>query len=50
MTARCRVTRGAFHQLALMAGERTHGVSWHVMTDKADAGDVLNRNCFLSPG
>ncbi|MEU3337918.1 amino acid adenylation domain-containing protein [Streptomyces sp. NPDC006668] len=26
---------------ALLEGEREHGVTWHVMTEKADAGDVL---------
>ncbi len=35
---------------ALMAGERTHGVSWHVMTDKADAGDVLKQKLFPVAG
>ncbi len=26
---------------ALMAGEQQHGITWHVMTDEVDAGDVL---------
>ncbi len=26
---------------ALMAGERTHGVTWHLMTEQLDAGDIL---------
>ncbi len=26
---------------ALMAGERAHGVTWHLMTEQLDAGDIL---------
>lgn len=28
---------------AILHGEREHGVTWHVMTDVADAGDVLKQ-------
>ncbi|MEV8517152.1 amino acid adenylation domain-containing protein [Dactylosporangium sp. NPDC051484] len=28
---------------ALLAGEREHGVTWHLMTDVADAGDILGQ-------
>lgn len=28
---------------ALMAGEATHGVTWHCMTDKVDAGDIVEQ-------
>ena len=28
---------------ALLAGEREHGVTWHLMTDAVDCGDVLAR-------
>ena len=28
---------------ALMNGERTHGISWHLMTDIVDAGDILKQ-------
>lgn len=31
---------------ALIGGETSHGVSWHVMTDKADAGDILQQETF----
>jgi len=31
---------------ALIGGETVHGVSWHVMTDKADAGDILLQETF----
>ena len=35
---------------ALLAGETGHGVSWHAMTDRVDAGDVLARELFdISP-
>ncbi len=28
---------------ALMNGETSHGISWHVITDVVDAGDILNQ-------
>jgi amino acid adenylation domain-containing protein/non-ribosomal peptide synthase protein (TIGR01720 family) len=28
---------------ALMAGERTHAVTWHLMTEQVDAGDILQQ-------
>jgi len=31
---------------ALMNGERSHGVTWHVMTDVIDAGDILKQSVF----
>ncbi len=36
---------------ALINQETTHGVSWHVMLDKADAGDILKQHLFdIAPG
>ena len=32
---------------ALMAGETTHGITWHVMTDHIDAGDIVKQVTFL---
>lgn len=34
---------------ALHNGERTHGVSWHVMVEKVDAGDLLAQVTFPIP-
>jgi amino acid adenylation domain-containing protein/non-ribosomal peptide synthase protein (TIGR01720 family) len=35
---------------ALMAGEQRHAVSWHVMSDRVDAGDILAQEFFdISP-
>ncbi|MFD6226123.1 amino acid adenylation domain-containing protein [Streptomyces sp. NPDC060232] len=31
---------------ALLAGERRHGITWHVMTEGADEGDVLVQRSF----
>jgi natural product biosynthesis luciferase-like monooxygenase protein len=31
---------------AIMRGERTHGVTWHVMTERADAGRILAERRF----
>jgi methionyl-tRNA formyltransferase len=31
---------------ALKNGERTHGITWHVMTEKVDAGDILKQVTF----
>ncbi|MGB3512064.1 MAG: formyltransferase family protein [Microcoleaceae cyanobacterium] len=28
---------------ALMQGEKTHGITWHLMTDRVDAGDILKQ-------
>ncbi|GHC40266.1 amino acid adenylation domain-containing protein [Streptomyces cinnamoneus] len=36
---------------ALLQGEAVHGVSWHVMTEEADSGDVLaSREVPVAPG
>jgi len=35
---------------ALIRGEMSHGVSWHVMTEKADAGDILQQETFPIAG
>ncbi len=34
---------------ALKNGERSHGVSWHIMTDTVDAGDLLKQRVFDVP-
>ena len=31
---------------ALINGETEHGVTWHVLTEKADAGDILSQRIF----
>ena len=31
---------------ALMAQEKTHGVTWHEMTDRVDAGRIVRQACF----
>ncbi|HLK61215.1 MAG TPA: formyltransferase family protein, partial [Chthonomonadaceae bacterium] len=31
---------------AIMNREKTHGVTWHVMTDRVDAGDILAQPIF----
>ena len=31
---------------ALLSGERTHGITWHVMTDVVDGGDILKQRTF----
>ncbi len=36
---------------AMLAGERRHGITWHLMTDKVDEGDILVQRRFdLSEG
>ena len=36
---------------ALANGEPTHGITWHVMTEKVDAGDLLQQVVFpVAPG
>jgi natural product biosynthesis luciferase-like monooxygenase protein len=36
---------------ALLGGEQRHGITWHLMTDKVDQGDILTQRRFdLSPG
>ena len=36
---------------ALMAGEERHGVTWHLMTDKVDGGDILaSETIDIEPG
>src|SRR5258705_13354284 len=30
---------------ALMNGETVHGITWHLMTDGVDAGDILKQQC-----
>lgn len=32
---------------ALLAGEREHGVTWHLMTDAVDCGDVVAREAIV---
>jgi amino acid adenylation domain-containing protein len=31
---------------AIMQGEREHGITWHVMTDRADAGEIFKQRFF----
>ncbi|WP_103334282.1 MupA/Atu3671 family FMN-dependent luciferase-like monooxygenase [Pseudotabrizicola formosa] len=31
---------------ALLAGERQHGITWHLMTDGVDQGDILEQRLF----
>ncbi|WP_276204427.1 formyltransferase family protein, partial [Enhygromyxa salina] len=36
---------------AILAGESEHGVSWHVMSEEADVGDILvQRRVAMAPG
>jgi amino acid adenylation domain-containing protein/non-ribosomal peptide synthase protein (TIGR01720 family) len=36
---------------ALMAGERAHAVTWHLMTEQVDAGDILQQLALeIAPG
>jgi natural product biosynthesis luciferase-like monooxygenase protein len=36
---------------ALLSGEPTHGITWHVMTQGADEGDLLKQRTFeIAPG
>lgn len=36
---------------ALLAGERQHGITWHLMTDGVDTGDILEQRLFdVAPG
>ena len=35
---------------AILNGETSHGVSWHMMTDEIDSGDILEQQAFdISP-
>ncbi len=35
---------------AIMRGEREYGITWHVMTENVDAGDILRQECFSIAG